>query len=82
MALAGVAWAFQAGCSLTYLAEIWAEPLPYSLLWRIAYFHFHNQMNWSETTDFTILEPGTRTAPSWSWFKQPNTNHITSSTRI
>jgi hypothetical protein len=65
MALAGVARAFQFERSWTYLAGAWRECLPYQLLW------YAKSFGDRRTTTDTAIEHGSRTAPSWSWFKQP-----------
>jgi hypothetical protein len=63
MAFVGIAQAFQAEHGLTYLAGMWKEHLPHSLLWFI-----HDPANGSEATSPIPQEPVLESAPTWSFF--------------
>lgn len=66
MAFSGIAQAFQAEHGLTYLAGIWKEHLPRSLLWHI--FHSENR---PEPFSLIPWEPPLKSAPTWSLFAGP-----------
>lgn len=70
MAFAGVARAFAAEHDVTYLAEAWAELLPYDLLW-YAYDSSSSADDDRITKAPRLIEAGSAEAPSWSWLKQP-----------
>jgi hypothetical protein len=61
MAFAGIAQAFQAENDLTYLAGMWKEHLPRSLLWSIVF-------SVERTSSLTPIEPVLESAPTWSLF--------------
>ncbi|KAG9191388.1 hypothetical protein G6011_09476 [Alternaria panax] len=66
MAFSGIAQAFQAEHGLTYLAGIWKEHLPRSLLW-----HIHHSEDTLEHFSSTLLEPRMKFVPTWSLFAGP-----------
>ena len=71
MAFAGVARAFQTDRNLTYLAGIWAESFPDGLLWFMNCTGELIMDGEDVPPSQTIREPGSATAPSWSWFASP-----------
>jgi len=66
IAIVGIARAFQSEHGFTYLAGMWKEQLPSSLLWFI---------NISRTRDmaelFVTREPRLESVPTWSWLAGP-----------
>lgn len=63
MAFVGIAQAFQAEHGLTYLAGMWKEHLPHSLLWFI-----DDPANNAEATSSIPQQPVLESAPTWSFF--------------
>jgi hypothetical protein len=63
MAFVGIAKAFKAEHGLTYLAGMWKEHLPQSLLWSIT-----NKENNTTTSSLLPQEPILESAPTWSFF--------------
>jgi hypothetical protein len=79
VAFAGIAASYHTLSSLTYLAGLWWEYVPLSLLWfvepklpALIRMHYPEHPR-GEGIDYTdeITEPGVATAPSWSWFSAP-----------
>jgi hypothetical protein len=69
MAFAGIARAAASLTQLTYHAGLWAEYLPYYLLWAVR----------SVTRDRRIqmqTEPTASTVPSWSWLSIPDSDLV------
>jgi hypothetical protein len=69
MAFAGIARAAASLTQLTYHAGLWAEYLPYCLLWAVR----------SVTRDRRIqmqTEPTASTVPSWSWLSVPDSDLV------
>jgi hypothetical protein len=66
MAFAGIAQAFQAEHGLTYLAGMWKEHLPRSLLWYIC-----DRANTTETSSSIPKNPVLDSMPTWSFFASP-----------
>jgi hypothetical protein len=63
MAFVGIAQAFQAMHGLTYLAGMWKEHLPASLLWYI-----DDPANSIKTSSLILQDPILESAPTWSFF--------------
>jgi hypothetical protein len=70
MAFAGIARALHNLTQFTYIAGMWAEYLPYCLLWRVRY----DVERWSITGSKSRIKAEENVAqivPSWSWFSVP-----------
>lgn len=66
MAIVGTARAFQSEHRFTYLAGMWREHLPRSLLW---YIETANVRNMAEL--FLVRELPSKPVPTWSWLAGP-----------
>jgi len=66
MAIVGIARAFQSEHGFTYLAGMWKEHLPRSLLWYIETAKVRKMAE-----PFLIREPPSKPVPTWSWLVGP-----------
>ena len=66
MAFAGIAQAFQAEHGLTYLAGMWKEHLPRSLMW-----HIYDPANRPGIISSIPESPVLESVPTWSFFASP-----------
>ena len=68
--MVGIARAFHSEHGFTYLAGMWKEQLPSSLLW---YIRILPSRNMAEL--FLTREPRSESVPTWSWFASPIYKH-------
>jgi hypothetical protein len=66
LALSGVALAFQAEHSLVYLAGMWKQHFPRSLLWNMTFARPNGKLR-----PLLTREPPLKSVPTWSWFASP-----------